>query len=150
MSNFKYNLQKVLDVKIKNEEEVSLKFQKKQSEKTQIENELNNMKELYSKYSKMNHVDTNNVIMQKITLNYLNTLDDTISNVNNKLNQTNQEINKIREDLIEKKVERQSFEKHKEKKLREYNKIEELKEQNTNDEFAIYGFIRNKDNIIFN
>ena len=44
MENFKFRLQKVLDIKVKNEEESKIKYSKAQNEKRVIEKELNNLK----------------------------------------------------------------------------------------------------------
>ena len=52
MENFKFRLQKVLDIKVKNEEESKIKYSKIQNEKRIVEEEL---KALKQNYKKANH-----------------------------------------------------------------------------------------------
>ena len=51
MENFKFRLQKVLDIKVKNEEESKIKYSKIQNEKRIVEEELKALKQNYKKYA---------------------------------------------------------------------------------------------------
>ena len=55
MENFKFRLQRVLDIKIKNEEESKIKYSKAQNEKRVVEKELDDLKQMYKKYE--NEID---------------------------------------------------------------------------------------------
>ncbi|MGL5331053.1 MAG: flagellar export protein FliJ [Peptostreptococcaceae bacterium] len=145
MNKFKFRLQKVLDIKVKNEEEVKIKYSKTQGEKVIVEKELESLKSNYDKYSNINKID--DVITQKITANYLNSLSYSIDLANKELQEKQRELKEVKEELINKQIERKSLEKLKENKFKSYKKEEERKEQNENDEFAIYSYFRNRANV---
>lgn len=145
MNNFKFRLQKVLDIKVKNEEEVKIKYSKTQGDKVVVEKELETLKFNYNKYSNISEID--DVITQKITANYLNSLSYSIDVANSELQEKQKELNEVKEELINKQIERKSLEKLKENKLKFYKKEEDRKEQNLNDEFAIYSYFRNRANV---
>ena len=67
--NFKFRLQKVLDLKVKDEEEIKMEFAKIQQKKIDIETNLENLESNYSKYSISKNNDS--IQNQKITINYL-------------------------------------------------------------------------------
>ncbi|EQE50502.1 flagellar export protein FliJ [Clostridioides difficile CD40] len=131
--NFKFRLQKVLDLKIKDEEEIKMEFAKIQQKKIDIETNLENLESNYSKYSIGKNNDS--VQNQKITINYLLALNNSIMDLSEKLDKSTNELEKARKQLISKQIERKSLEKLKEKKYGQYYKEEQLKEQSTNDEF---------------
>ena len=134
MENFKFRLQRVLDIKIKNEEESKIKYSKAQNEKRVVEKELDDLKQMYKKYE--NEIDVEDHISRIITFNYLNSLSNNINIKSNEL------FNRV--DLLNKQIERKSLEKLKENKFNLHKKKEELKEQATNDEFGMYSFLRHK------
>ena len=134
MENFKFRLQRVLDIKIKNEEESKIKYSKAQNEKRVVEKELDDLKQMYKKYE--NEIDVEDHISRIITFNYLNSLSN---NINIKSNELSKKVN-----LLNKQIERKSLEKLKENKFNLHKKKEELKEQATNDEFGMYSFLRHK------
>nr|WP_095891785.1 flagellar export protein FliJ [Clostridioides difficile] len=140
--NFKFRLQKVLDLKIKDEEEIKMEFAKIQQKKIDIETNLENLESNYSKYSISKNND--NVQNQKITINYLLALNNSIMDLSEELDKSTNELEKARKQLISKQIERKSLEKLKEKKYGQYYKEENLKEQNTNDEFASMSYLRNR------
>lgn len=142
MENFKFRLQKVLDIKIKNEEESKIKYSKAQNEKRVVEKELNNLKQKYRKYE--NAIDVENSVSRIITFNYLNYLSNTINVKSNELFKKEELLNEARIDLLNKQIERKSLEKLKENKFNLYKKKEDQKEQATNDEFGMYAFLRHK------
>ncbi|HBE9438435.1 flagellar protein [Clostridioides difficile] len=140
--NFKFRLQKVLDLKIRDEEEIKMEFAKIQQKKIDIETNLENLENNYSKYSISKNSDS--IQNQKITINYLLALNNSIMDLSEELDKSTNELEKARKQLISKQIERKSLEKLKEKKYGQYYKEEHLKEQNTNDEFASMSYLRNR------
>lgn len=142
MDNFKFKLQKVLDIKLSNEEESKLKYSKVEGEKRLIEEDLKNLRSDYNKYSNIENIE--DIVTQKITSNYLNSLSNLIDDTNEKLIRKEEKLREAREDLLNKQIDRKSLEKIKEKKYKLYKKEEELKEQSINDEFAVFSYYRSK------
>ncbi|MGO0883054.1 flagellar export protein FliJ [Clostridioides difficile] len=140
--NFKFRLQKVLDLKMKDEEKIKMEFAKIQQKKIDIENNLENLESNYSKYSISKNNDS--IQNQKITINYLLALNNSIKDLSEELDKSTNELEKARKQLIDKQIERKSLEKLKEKKYGQYYKEENLKEQKTNDEFASMSYLRKR------
>lgn len=140
--NFKFRLQKVLDLKMKDEEKIKMEFAKIQQKKIDIETNLENLESNYSKYSITK--DNDNIQNQKITINYLLALNNSIMDLSEELDKSTNELEKARKQLIDKQIERKSLEKLKEKKYGQYYREENLKEQKTNDEFASLSYLRNR------
>lgn len=146
MNNFKFKLQKVLDIKIRNEDESKIKYSKAQNEKRAVEKRLENLKTNYDKYSEnRNYEDT---VSRKIVLNYLYHLSNTIEKNNEYLKNKDDLLKEARLDLVNKQIERKSLEKLKENKHKAFIKDEEYKEQIMNDEFGMYAFLRSRTEII--
>lgn len=142
MEKFKFRLQKVLDIRVKDEEESKLKYTQAQGKKRTVEQNLANLQLSYNKHSDIS--DIKDVITQKITINYLSSLTQSIKSVAEQLEKENIKVKEAKDDFIEKQIERKSLEKLKESKIEKLRKEEERKEQITNDEFALYAFIRNR------
>lgn len=140
--NFKFRLQKVLDLKMKDEEKIKMEFAKIQQRKIDIENNLENLESNYNKYSISK--DNDSIQNQKITINYLLALNNSIMDLSEELDKSTNELEKARKQLIDKQIERKSLEKLKEKKYGQYYREENLKEQKTNDEFASMSYLRNR------
>lgn len=140
--NFKFRLQKVLDLKMKDEEKIKMEFAKIQQKKIDIENNLENMESNYSKYSISKNNDS--IQNQKITINYLLALNNSIKDLSEELDKSTNELEKARKQLMDKQIERKSLEKLKEKKYGQYYKEENLKEQKANDEFASMSYLRKR------
>lgn len=143
MEKFKFRLQKVLDIKIDNEEESKIKYSKAQNEKRIVEEELKNLKSDYKKYSES--IDIEDIVSRKIISNYLNSLSNSISVKSDELVKKEVLVREARLDLINKQIERKALEKLKENKYALYKKKEEQKEQATNDEFGMYSYLRKID-----
>ncbi|MBO3445071.1 flagellar export protein FliJ [Clostridium sp. CCUG 7971] len=142
MEKFKFRLQKVLDIKLKNEEESKLKYTQAQSKKRTVEQSLSNLQLSYNKHSDISNIK--DVITQKITINYLSSLTQSIKSTAEQLEKETIKVKEAKDDFIEKQIERKSLEKLKESKIEKLKKEEERKEQIINDEFALYAFIRNR------
>ena len=76
MSNFKFKLQKLLDIRVNEEEESKLFYSKAQNQKNIVENKLHELEKNYKKYSDISRAK--DTISQKITMNYLSYLNTTI------------------------------------------------------------------------
>lgn len=141
MSNkFKFNLEKLLEIRIEKEEESKRNFTKTQREKQDTETKLTGLKENYEKYSGIK--DGESVVYQKIKRNYLFALDKGISETEKSLAIKNKELEIRREELIKKQVDRKTVDILKERKYIEYTKEEARKEQILIDELSLYAYIR--------
>ena len=145
MSNFKFKLQKLLDIRVNEEEESKLFYSKAQNQKNIVENKLHELENNYKKYSDISRAK--DTISQKITMNYLSYLNTTINDTEKELEAKEIELEKAKKDFIDKRIKRRSLEVLKENKILEIKKEEERLEQISNDEFALYGYIRKTSNL---
>ena len=145
MSNFKFKLQKLLDIRVNEEEESKLFYSKAQNQKNIVENKLHELENNYKKYSDISRAK--DTISQKITMNYLSYLNTTIKDTEKELEANEIELEKAKKDFIDKRIKRRSLEVLKENKILEIKKEEERLEQISNDEFALYGYIRKTSNL---
>ena len=145
MSNFKFKLQKLLDIRVNEEEESKLFYSKAQNQKNIVENKLHELENNYKKYSDISRAK--DTISQKITMNYLSYLNTTIKDTEKELEAKEIELEKAKKDFIDKRIKRRSLEVLKETKNLEIKKEEERLEQISNDEFALYGYIRKTSNL---
>ena len=145
MSNFKFKLQKLLDIRVNEEEESKLFYSKAQNQKNIVENKLHELENNYKKYSDIS--SAKDTISQKITMNYLSYLNTTIKDTEKELEAKEIELEKAKKDFIDKRIKRRSLEVLKENKILEIKKEEERLEQISNDEFALYGYIRKTSNL---
>lgn len=145
MSNFKFKLQKLLDIRVNEEEESKLFYSKAQNQKNIVENKLHELENNYKKYSDISKAK--DTISQKITMNYLSYLNTTIKDTEKELEAKEIELEKAKKDFIDKRIKRRSLEVLKENKILEIKKEEERLEQISNDEFALYGYIRKTSNL---
>ncbi|WP_027702914.1 flagellar export protein FliJ [Metaclostridioides mangenotii] len=143
--NFKFKLQKVLDIKIDDKREAERELLQSQNNKLGIEDQLKKLEKSYHKYMNM-QIDGDRV-SQKLTRNYITLLDNSIQDTNDKLNQSVKEVEINKSKLIERRIEVKSLEKLKENKYRSFLKEQNLKEQIESDEFAILNFIRRKETV---
>ncbi|MEG2017012.1 MAG: flagellar export protein FliJ [Clostridium sp.] len=141
MDNFKFRLQKVLDIRVKNEDESKIKYSKAQSEKKAVEKELEDLKLSYEKYS--DTIDIEDGVERSIVSNYLNFVSNMIEKTDNELKEKEVLVNEARLELLNNQIERKSIEKLKENKYKVHKKEADQKEQAINDEFGIYSYFRN-------
>ena len=144
MSNFKFKLQKLLDIRINEEEESRLLYSQAQNQKKGIENKLIELENNYRKYSDINNIK--DTISQKIAMNYISYLTTYIKDTEKELQAKEIEVEKAKKDFIDKRVKRRSLEVLKENQILEMKKEEERVEQISNDEFALYSYIRKTSN----
>lgn len=140
MSNYKFKLQKLLDIRMDKEEESKRAFREAQREKELVEQRLEALNDNYKKYSGINTKGT--LIEQKIKQNYLHALSESINYTTKELVDINEQVEIKREDLKHKQIDRKTVEVLKEKKRIEFMREQDFIEQKINDEFALYGFIR--------
>lgn len=144
MSGFNFRLQKILDIRYQREEESKRLFKEAQDNKNVIEKKLNELECNYKKYSRL---ETNcSMVERKIRQNYCNVLHFNINETTVELSKKSEELEIKREDLKKSQIERKTVEILKDKQKQAYLKEQNLIEQKNNDEFALYGFIRNLKN----
>ncbi|MFU0823737.1 flagellar export protein FliJ [Clostridium sp.] len=141
MSGFKFRLQKILDIRYAKEEESKREFKAAQDEKNLVEKKLETLQESYDKYSKF---DLNcSAVERKIRQSYCNVLEFNIVETSEELEKKVEVLETKRELLKSRQIERKTVEILKDKQKQAYIKEQNLIEQNANDEFALYGYIRN-------
>lgn len=138
--NFKFRLEKLLEIRTEKEEESKRLFTKTEREKQKTEEKLNNLKFNYEKYSGINKGES--LAYQKIKRNYLFALDKGIAETEKDLTVKLKELDIRREDLLKKQIERKTVDILKERKSLEFYKEEERKNQIFNDELALYAYMR--------
>lgn len=141
MEGYKFRLQKLLDIRLDREEESKRHFKEAQRNKTLTEQKLLDLKEKQNKYTLGSSKET--IVEQKIRRAFLDSVIRSIDEVSIDLNKKNQILEEKRVELKQKQIERKTVETLKDKQLKAFIKEQELIEQKTNDEFALYGFIRN-------
>lgn len=142
MTAFSFRLQKLLDIRTEKEEESKRHFKEAQNQKDRTEDLLNVMKQNYSKYNDV--LNMGSVIEQKIRRNYLNDLNISIDEKALELDKKIIVLENKREDLKKKQVDRKTVEILRQKREMEFLDLEKHVEQTQNDEFALYGYIRNR------
>lgn len=142
----KFKLQKLLDIREKEEEESKLKYTQAQNKKRFVENNLRNLEGNYKKYSDISNIC--DVVTQKVTINYLSSLSQSIKETSNQLEKEIIKTDKAKEDFIQKQIKRKTLEKLKENEIERIREEEARIEQITNDEFALYAYIRNRANFL--
>ena len=141
MEKFHFRLEKLLEIRRELEDESKIQFKNAQDEKVKVEEELQSLKEKYKEVSKNKNCST--IFEYKIVNNYINFLDKRIEEEKINLKNKTIAVEEKRKELIDKQRDRKAVEKLRENKYLEYVKEAQAIEQKNNDEFALYGFIRN-------
>lgn len=141
MERFKFPLQKLLDIRIDNEEQSKLKLMEAQSLQNQAQAKLNGLQNSYSKYNVLDKGMS--VVEKKMKNNYLNSLSSSINMAKDDLEQKDALVESRREDVKTKQIERKTVEIIKDKRFEAFRREQDRKEQVQIDEFALYAFIRN-------
>lgn len=139
---FRFGLEKLLEIRGKQEEESKRKFTQSQRETKKTEIKLNDLNDNYKKYNGINKGET--LVYQKIKKNYLFALNKGIDETQKELKLRERELDFRREDLKKKQIERKTVDILKENQLSAYNKEQNRIEQINNDEFALYAYMRNR------
>lgn len=140
MNKFKFRLEKVLDMKLKNEEKSKIEHAKALKEKVDVQNELDYLNSKYRQYSDMHEIE--DIVKRKMISNYLGYLYSSMEEVRKILEEKQRILEEKQKDLIQRQLERKSIEKLKEKDFNAYKKEMDLKEQNQNDEYALQSYMR--------
>ncbi|MVX62529.1 flagellar export protein FliJ [Clostridium chromiireducens] len=139
---FKFGLEKLLEMRVTNEEESKRLFTESQREKKKVEEKL---EELNSSYNKYKGITSNeDVVYQKLKRYYIQGVQNGIKTAEKDLVIKNQEVDQRRKDLTAKQMERKTVQTLKEKKYSEYIKEQDRLEQINLDELALYAYVRNK------
>ena len=139
-SQFNFRLQKLLDIRIQQEENSRVSFQNAQMDSFLAEERLCSLQENYNKYNNEDYEET--VVHKKIKRNYLYALTKYIEEAEIEAEEKEKNLEKCREELKDRQIERKTIEKLKEKKYDEFIFEENQREQKINDEFALYGYIK--------
>jgi len=140
MKGYKFNLQRLLDIREEQEEDSKIKFKEARLEKEIVEQELDRLNNDYRKFaSKTNQGTTTD---KKLTWFYLEGMSRNIKKTNQELIYKDKILEERRADLKDKKIKNKTVEILKQKDYQRYLKIEKQQEQKENDEFAIGGFVR--------
>ena len=141
MGKFKFRLQNLLDIRIKQEEECKIAFKIAQDEKLKAEEKLSDLNSNFDKYSNLRMEGS--IVEQKLTQAYLNAIsyciDETIEEIKNK----EKVLENKRDELKRKQIDRKTVDILKEKQKIAFEKEQNDIEQRANDEFALYGYMRN-------
>ncbi|MBM7869414.1 flagellar FliJ protein [Clostridium pascui] len=140
MENYKFRLQKLLNIRMDKEDESKRKFKEVQKEKIEVENKLIYLQENYKKYSSL--CDNQSIVEQKIKYRYLSALNIGINQTSRELESKEKLLNNARQELKQKQIERKTVEILKQKGYETFIKEQNSIEQKTNDEFALYAHIR--------
>ncbi len=141
MSKYNFRLQKLLDIRLDKEEESKRNFTEAQNQKLKVETKLEKLNANYEKYR--NIQGNESLIKRRITHIYLNAINYSINEASEELQQKEKILEDKRYDLKQKQIDRKTVEILKEKGEKAFLKEQNLIEQRNNDEFALYGFIRN-------
>lgn len=143
MENYKFRLQKLLDIRLDREDDSKRNFKEAQREKASVEEKLSDLKDNYKKYSNVGMKKT--TIDKKLTQNYLNALNININNTTEELDIKRKFLEEKREDLKQKQIDRKTVEVLKDRNYKTFVHEQNVLEQKANDEFALYSFIRKRE-----
>lgn len=140
MENYKFRLQKLLDIRKDKEEESKRVFREAQVEKEKVEDKLSKLRADYNRYREVKPSES--LVEQKLKHLYLNALTSSINTANIELKEKTDKLEEKRQVLKQKQVERKTVETLKDKQYAAFLKEQNEIEQRNNDEFALYGFMR--------
>lgn len=140
-NGYKFRLQKLLDIREKEEEDKKIVFMNAMREKNQVKENLDGLEDNLKRYSEISN--SMSTIDRKIQSQYLNLLNSTIDITKTSLRKKEKQVEAKRKDLVEAQVNKKIVgilkEKDESRFIKEQNRIEQIQ----NDEFALYGYIRN-------
>ncbi|MGL4801601.1 MAG: flagellar export protein FliJ [Cetobacterium sp.] len=145
MDLFNFKLQKILDLKIKNEDEVKIRMKKLTVDKEEIEDKIKKLREKYDEYKNIKRNEE--LYIQKIKFNYLETVYKSIQYYSKELDEIDIKIQSLNIELTKCQQERKSIENLKEKEYLEFKENEKKRENEILNEFASNMFIKKANNI---
>lgn len=137
---YKFKLQRLLDIREQEEESKKVVFMEALRSKNKVEAELKDLEENFEKYSAINN--NMSVTERKIQHHYLNLLNSTIGTTKEKLKVHEEDVEMTRKELVTAQVNKKIVGILKEKDKAAFIKEENRIEQMQNDEFALYGYLR--------
>lgn len=140
-NGFKFGLQKVLEIREDQEEESKRRFKECQRQKLIVKEKLDDLNDNYKKYKYI--APGEDIVYQKIKRNYLFCLENGIERAEKELKEKEKQLEYSRKDLQNKTIDRKTVQTLKDKQLASFIKEQDRIEQINNDEFALYGFMRN-------
>ena len=140
VKGFEFKLEKILDIRRKNEEESARIFKKAEAEKEEIRDSLEELKNSYTKYNSVSNNET--VAYQKIKRIYIQNITKAIEKTKKDLFLKENEVEKKRINLKNKQLERKTVERLREKQYEKFIKEQERVEKIENDEIALFGHFR--------
>ncbi|MGL4761249.1 MAG: flagellar export protein FliJ [Sarcina sp.] len=140
-AGFKFKLEKILDMRLKKEEESAIIFKKAQSAKQVVKDKLNSLENDFNKHNKLSTSDT--VVYQKIKRIYMQNVSKAIEITKKELEQKQRVVEEKRADVLTKQIDRKTVEKLKEKQYQSFTKEKSRLENVANDEFALFAHFRN-------
>ncbi|MGH4125743.1 MAG: flagellar export protein FliJ [Clostridium sp.] len=134
-------MQKLLDIRKDIEDKSKLQFKEAQRQRNLVEEQLNSLEEKYKIYRTIDSYES--IVQQKMKQNYLNALNLAMDETSVVLENKEEIVEQKRRELKQCQVEKKTVEILKENQKSAFIKEQNLIEQKTNDEFALYAFIRN-------
>ena len=138
---YKFRLQKLLELREEKEEESKRLFSESQNNKIKTEKDLQELKDKYESYRGIKPGE--DVIYQKVKRNYLYAIDAGIKNTEKELVIRERELEKRRNDLKEKQIDRKTVATLKDKQYTSYVKEQDRLEVIDIDEIALYAYMKN-------
>lgn len=143
MKKYVFRLEKLLELRVSREEESIRRFKEAQVDKLEKEQQLVKLKEEYE--TSLCKRNFGNTAYRKILENYLRSLEGNIENKKIEILNSEKVLEERREELRKKRIDRKTVEILKENGKSAFLKEQDRIEQINNDEFALYGHIRNSE-----
>lgn len=140
-AGFKFKLEKILDMRLKKEEESAIVFKSAQMEKQVVQDKLDELESDFNKHKKISSSDT--VVYQKIKRIYMQNVSKVIESTKKELEKKQVVVEEKRADVLRKQIERKTVEKLKERQYQSFVKERNRVESVANDEFALFAYFRN-------
>ena len=138
---YKFRLQKLLELREEKEEESKRLFSESQNNKIKTQNDLKELKDKYESYRGIKPGE--DIIYQKVKRNYLYAIEAGIKDKEKELVLRVRELEKRRNDLKEKQIDRKTVATLKDKQYNSYVKEQDRLEVIEIDEIALYAFMKN-------
>lgn len=137
---FKFPLEKLLEMRKTREEEGKKLFNSSQRELQISKDKLNELHDNYNKYNGITPGES--LIYQKLKKNYLMALNKGILQTEKEIEKKQKEVDYRREQLKIRQIERKTVDILREKRYNQFIWEQNYKEQIQNDEFALYAHMR--------
>lgn len=140
--NFKFRLEKVLEIKTKKENEHMIYHSKIMNDKITVEKEIESLELQYDMYSQVNYLEEDS-FKRMIAYNYINSLYQTIQIKKDLLEKIEEKYKESLRILVVLQTERKALEELKQKQYKKFLEQLEQEEEALNDEFSTQTYFRN-------